>query len=218
LKKIKFYFFIILIININIFSISLWDDRAADIYSKKIYYNIGDTVEVIINESTNIDYKTSTKSVKSYKLNISGGEISGIFDFIPAGSVEENKTGSDKDTLKINNSIQARITGVNNNMVTLQGVKNIVVNNKNNSIVLTGEANVFDIKDNAVLSNKLINSTIAITTLLDNKNNIINNIDLTEERVNPDSTTDTRTKTKLSEEKRRELLLLYFNKILNVIF
>lgn len=209
---------LILLISFNIYSVSIWDDRAGDIYNKKIYYNIGDSVQVVIAEDSNYEYKSSNKSIKSYKIDVRGGEITGIFDFIPQGGVEENKTGSERDNLKVKNTIQATVTGINNNIITLRGIKNFSVNNKNNRITLAGQANIFDIKDNMILSSKLINSSLSITTLLENQNNIIENNDLVTELVNPDVTSDTRTRIKLSDERRRELIIEYFNKILNVIF
>lgn len=216
--KILFLFLILFIFSFNIYSVSLWDDRAGDIYNKKIYYNIGDSIQVVITEDSNYEYKSSNKSLKSYKIDVRGGEISGFFDFIPQGGIEENKTGSERDNLKIKNSIQATVTGINNNIVTLRGTKNLSLNNKLNRITLAGQANIFDIKDNMILSSNLINSTLSITTLLENQNNIITNNDLVTELVNPDVTSDTRTQTKLSDAKRRELIIEYFNKILNVIF
>lgn len=217
-KKLLVLAFFIFALPITFRAISIWDDRRADIYSKKINYNVGDSVVVLITEESSYEYRSTGKGLKSYKVDIRGGEAKGIFDFIPTGSSEENLALNERDSLKVKNIIAARIVALNNNIATIQGIKNVSVNNRVSNIAIRGEVNISDIKDNQILSSKLLNSTVTITTLLENSKTVISNRDIQEVPVNPDSTTDTRTTNRLSKEKERELLLQYFNKILNTIF
>lgn len=209
---------IILFFSIYLFSESLWNDKAGDIYNRKIFYNVGDSINIVITESSKYEYKSSTKSLKSYNIDITGGELSGIFDFLPKANIEEDKNSIDNDSLKIENVIQGRIVNVSDNYITVRGTKRIQMNNKVSSITITGDAYYSDVVDNSINSNKMINPSLSVTTLLDNQRTIITERDLLREVLNPEATTDIIETTKLSDAKKREILLNFFNKILNLIF
>ncbi|MCK4799282.1 MAG: flagellar basal body L-ring protein FlgH [Spirochaetes bacterium] len=211
-------FLIFLFFSMFVFADSLWDDRAADIYNRKVYYKIGDSIQILINEQSAFEYKSSTKSLKSYKLNISGGEMSGLMDFVPSGNAEENKNSLDRDNLKIQSVIQARITRVANNYITITGKKQVQINNKISSVEISGDAYLSDIIGNSIFSNKLIDSSLKIISLIENDSKVITGNDLINVILNPDATSDIIEKTMLSDTKKKEMLLEYFNKILNVIF
>lgn|GEM_PF-1238865 len=211
-------FTVLIFITFSIISESLWDDKAKDIYNKKIYYNIGDSIKLIINEGSAIEYKSTMKSLKDYTIDISGGELSGIFSFLPKGNVEENKTSSFKDNLKINSVMQARIIRVENNYVTLTARKQISIDNKTSLIEITGDANYSDIIDNTINTQSLINPIIRITTLIENVNEVLRNADLVKVVLNPDATHDIIEETRINEARKRIILLDFFNKILNVVF
>jgi hypothetical protein len=196
----------------------LWDDRAKDIYNRKIYYNNGDSIKVIITEKSSIDYKSNTKSLKAYTFDLSGKELTGLFTFLPKGNSDETENSQSKDNLVINSEIQGRIINVLNNYVTIQARKQITIDNKTSIIEITGDADLKDIKSNTIYSNYLINPILRITTLFDNSKVVINPNDIQTTILNPDSTTDRKVETSLTDAKKRELLLYYFNKILNVIF
>jgi len=214
LKRVLFFLFI----NLSLFSETLWNDNAANIYNRMINYKVGDTIEIVIEENSSIDYKGTNKTVKSSNINIQGGEMTSILSFLPKGSIEENKNSQNKDQIKITNIVQGRITAVNGETVTINANKSLNVNNKISNVAITGEANFSDISGKRISSKKLINSQINITTLVDNQNIVINQNDFERFRVNPDSTTDLREDTRIRDDKKRQMLLDYFNKILNVIF
>lgn len=206
------------IIILSLLAESLWNDNQAYIYSRKINYRVGDTITVIVDEQSSFEYKANSKGVKTYNINIQGGELSAIFSFFPKGTIEENKNLQDKDDFKIKMTLQGIITAVNDTRVTINATKQITINNKVGSIQITGSADVKDIVGNTILSKKLANQTLVITTVVDNLNNIIQDNDLVQVVINPDSTTDRREETRLSEQRKRALLIEYFNKILNLIF
>ncbi len=208
-------------ITLTIFSLSsetLWNDNAADIYNKFIGYKVGDSIEIVIDENSTIDYKGSNKTVKTLSFNIQGGEMTSILSFLPTGSIEENKNSQNKDQVKINSVVQGQITAINGSVVTISANKSLIINNKVSNITLNASANFSDISGKRISSKKLTNSQINITTLVDNKNIVINQEDFEKYRVNPDSTTDLREDTRIRDDKKKEILLDYFNKILNTIF
>lgn len=219
-KKYSLFFVLLLILITTCFisAESLWIDSAADLYSRKVVYNTGDSIKILIEEETTISYKSDSKALKSYNLNITGGELSGLFSFVPQGNVEENTSSQDKDDFIIINSIQGRITQVDNNYLTISGTKTYTINNKTSKVVIGGVVNIKDVYMNTVRSSNIMDQTLSITTLLDNDNTIITSEDLATVITNPDATSDFQEETQLSEEKKKELLLQYFNKLINVIF
>ena len=208
----------LLLITIVASSVSLWDDRSADIYNRRINYRQGDSVSIIINEKSSYQYKSSTKSLKSYKIDISGGELSGLFTFLPTGNAEENKSSTDNDNLSINTAIEGTIEAVSDNYLTITGRKQITVNNKVSIVTITGNAHYSNIKNNSINYTNLVNPTLNVTTLLQSSKQVVNNNDLVQVILNPDATTDIILETQISEARKRQILIDYFNKILNVVF
>lgn len=218
-KYAGYYVLIIFLITTYVVSAkTLWIDSAADLYSRKVQYTQGDSIKILIEEETTISYKSDSKALKTYNLNITGGELSGLFSFVPQGNVEENTTSQDKDDFIIINSIQGRVMGVENNYLTISGTKTYTINNKTSSVTIGGIVNIADVYMNTVRSSNIMDQTLKITTLLENENTIITSEDLASVIANPDATGDIQEETAISEEKKKELLLQYFNKLINVIF
>lgn len=216
-KKIAITFTLI-ILTLTLISQTLWDDKAADIYSRKINYKEGDSIKVLIDEVTSFKYKSNTKALKNYKLNVKGGEMSALFEFLPEADVEESKTAQESDEMEIVNELQARVTAVGENSIAIEGQKSFIFNNRTSTIEIAGEVSFRDIKSNRVYSRDISNQTLRITTLLENPSSIISSADLETVITNPDATTDIKEETNLSDAKKEELLLEYFNKLINVIF
>lgn len=181
-------------------------------------YKVGDSIKILVEENSNIQYKSSTQSMKTYSVDIQEGEMSAVFNFIPEGKTEESKNIQDKDEVEIKTSINATITDVKDKLITINASKRLTLNNKTSIIQINGDVNYFDIKNNMVYSHDLINQTVRISTLLENVNQIISAADLEKVITNPDATTDIKEETRLKENKKQELLIEYFNKILSLIF
>ncbi len=218
----NFFFILLIIVSIygqfNIFNESLWNDRAKDIYNRKVNFTIGESIQILINETSSIEYKSASKFLKTYDFNLSSGELSGLFNFVPKGNAQKTTTGQDRDNTKIILTIQGRITNVTDNYITLRGTKQLTVNNKTGVVAITGDVLLNNISGSTIYSNKLINPTLTITTIVENVNDIFNERDLEKIVLNPDATSDIKVETRLNEQRKRQLLIDYFNKILNVIF
>ncbi|MCG8569374.1 MAG: flagellar basal body L-ring protein FlgH [Spirochaetes bacterium] len=201
-----------------LFAETLWDNKAGDIYSRNINYKTGDTIKILIEEETAILYKSSTQSLKTYTLDVKGGDFSAVLNFLPQGKVEENKNSQDKDEIKISNFINAQIVNVDNSLLTIEGSKTITLNNKTSTVRLNGRIHINDIINQQVYARDILDQRLTITTLLENQSSIIADNDIISVITNPDSTTDQKEELQLSEIKKRELMLQYVNKILNLIF
>lgn len=218
-KSVLFCIFFLSVCFTSLSSETLWDDANGDVYSRKIKFKINDSIKIIINEKSLLDYRSSVKSVKSYSIDIKSDDLVGVFELIPNGSVTENKTGQEKDDFKYSSEIQSQIIEVSDNFVRIRGVKSVSVNNKKSVVEITGDVAFKDIAGNRVNSFDIMNQNLKVTTVIDSSVFPVSDADM-EESVS-DLTGDVTNGTgkyKLTDEKKKELLLKYLNKVLNVIF
>jgi flagellar basal body L-ring protein FlgH len=220
MKKAIYIIPVLLVILSTVFltSESLWDDTAENLYNRKINYQVGDPVTIHVMEASALSYRSSSKSLKTFSASVSGGEITGIFDFLPQGSVDETKSSNMADDFSIEMTLQGSIQSITGNNAVISGSKSIQVNNKRSSLSISGTVPVSYIKDNAVSSTRIIDTSIQLTTLLDSDIDVITESDLVKIILNPEATSDIIDKTELREETRQQLLLQYFNSLLNVLF
>ncbi|MCH5149638.1 MAG: flagellar basal body L-ring protein FlgH [Spirochaetales bacterium] len=204
----KFFFLCMLFNCFLLCSTNLWDNQAADVYSRKIRYRVNDSVKIQVSEKTKLKYTGSAKSLKTTSVNSQSGELSGVFEVIPSGDVNESKESSSKDEFEYIAELQGRIIDVKDNYVTVSGSKTISVDNKVSRISIRGDVALNDLKGNNVNASDLMDERLEITTMIENAYFPLTNEDLD---VSSDSVV-------LTEEKKRDLLLQYLNKMLNVLF
>ena len=189
-------------------SATLWDDAAGDVYSRKIRYRVNDSIKILIDEKTKLKYTGSSKSLKSTSVNSQGSQVSAVFDVIPSGDINESKESSNKDEFEYTAQLQGRIIDVKDNYVTVSGSKTISVDNKVSRISIHGDVALSDLKGNTVNASDFMDERLEITTAVENAF-----LPLTDEDFDVSSDVIV-----LTEEKKRDLLVKYLNKMLNVLF
>lgn len=189
-------------------SATLWDDAAGDIYSRKIRYRVNDSIKIKIDEKTKLKYTGSSKTLKTASINSQGGELAGVFEIVPSADVNESKESSDKDELEYVAELQGRIIDVKDSYVTVSGSKTISIDNKVSRISIRGDIALGDLKGNTVNASDFMDERLEITTAVENAF-----LPLTDEDFDVSSDVIV-----LTEEKKRDLLVKYLNKMLNVLF
>lgn len=187
---------------------TLWDDAAGDIYSRKIRYRVNDSIKIKIDEKTKLKYTGSSKTLKTASINSQGGELAGVFGIVPSADVNESKESSDKDELEYVAELQGRIIDVKDSYVTVSGSKTISIDNKVSRISIRGDIALGDLKGNTVNASDFMDERLEITTAVENAF-----LPLTDEDFDVSSDVIV-----LTEEKKRDLLVKYLNKMLNVLF
>lgn len=217
----KNIFLIIFVLSASqIFCETTWDDKGKDLYSRKIRYRINDSIKIVIDEKSAMEYRSTTKSLKSYNINIKNSEIEGVFDIVPSGSVEENKSAQDKDEVKYTQTIMGQIKEINDGYITVSGKKSVILNNKRSIVEVNGDVAFGDIKGGMIKSSDIMNQTIRIITLIDNLSEIIGEDNVVVQAdLSSDATGDAKKiRYKIDDALRKKLILEYVNKVLNVIF
>ena len=189
-------------------SATLWDDAAGDIYSRKIRYRVNDSIKIKIDEKTKLKYTGSSKTLKTASINSQDGELAGVFEIVPSADVNESKESSDKDEFEYVAELQGRIIDVKDSYVTVSGSKTISIDNKVSRISIRGDIALSDLKGNTVNASDFMDERLEITTAVENAF-----LPLTDEDFDVSSDVIV-----LTEEKKRDLLVKYLNKMLNVLF
>jgi len=94
---VKYFCVIFLLVLTGLSSETLWNDKMSDMYSAKVNFKINESVKIKINEKSVLNYKSTSKTLKSVSIDMKSEDVVGVFELIPEGSIDENKSGQDKD-------------------------------------------------------------------------------------------------------------------------
>jgi len=197
---------------------SLWDDKAADIYSRRIYFAPGDSVEIIINESTFYQYQSESSTVKNFTVSIDGGDSTGTFEFIPSANGQENQTSRLKDEYKISQVVMGRILAVGQDGLQVSASKEVEINHRKMFLQVEGVVPLSLVDGGRVWFHQMIDPKMSLISMLEDNEQLLSDVDLIYKVLNSDTTGDAVTVTELSDQKKQKLLLDIFNKVLNIVF
>lgn len=136
---------------------SLWsDDSTQSIFADRKAHAIGDSLTIIISESSKASRSKNANNSKSASNTLNAG--TGIFDFLASASASGSDSFKASGAINDTNSVSGRITvqvievKPNGNMV-VAGTQMIRQNKDEHKITITGMVRSDDIKsDNTVLS------------------------------------------------------------------
>lgn len=137
---------------------SLWseDYNSVSLFADRKARAVGDSLTIIINESSSASKSNSANNSKSGSNNLSAG--TGIFHFLAAASASQSDSfkanGSLSNTNRVTGKITVQVIEVkpNGNMV-ISGTQSIVQNKDEHKITITGIVRKDDVAaDNTVLS------------------------------------------------------------------
>jgi len=166
----------VLIISV-LFAESLWKDNSQSVYSYKKDYKVGDTVTIIIDESTSAIQSGSTRTDKKndssfdfgFGLSSGGGEGDGAesnanltLETKGDASFEGNGRTSRKSTVKT--VITATVIDIQpNGNLFIVGQKQLKINNENEQVEISGVIRVEDITpQNTINSSKIANAKVTV--------------------------------------------------------
>lgn len=149
---------------------SLWSETSeagtssVNLFADRKARQVGDTLTIIINESTTTTQTKKRSNSKSGSTNVGAGI--GIFDFLKAASISGSDKfaadGSAKDTAKFQGNITVTVVDVepNGNMI-VEGTQSIWQNRDEHKITLTGVVRRDDVSyENTVPSTKVANASV----------------------------------------------------------
>lgn len=150
----------------NVLAASLWGDGANSLYGDLKARAVGDTLTIIINESSSASRTGSASNSKSANVGADAGV--GIFKFLAEASASSSDSFKAQGSLNNTNKVTGRVTvqvievKPNGNLI-VSGTQTIKQNGEEQRITITGNVRPYDVTpDNTVLSSYVADAQIKI--------------------------------------------------------
>jgi flagellar L-ring protein precursor FlgH len=217
---------------------SLWSPDFKGYLSGSKGLAVGDSLVVQIDASSSLSYSSSSNDSKNLTLEFTGGESGNIFSFLPQVRTGGTQSTAGKDSLSLKTQIPVVVTAVNpDGTAQVQGSRSIAIQGKNESITVTGSVSpgLLDQKGTINFS-KLANARLSYTTFLASAKDVLSPADL-QRLLTPApaagapagaaaaggttggaATPPAQTGLTIPDAKKKELLLLYLNRLIDIVF
>ena len=150
----------------NVLAASLWGDGANSLYGDIKARAVGDTLTIIINESSTASRTGSASNSKSANVGADAGV--GIFKILAEASASSSDSFKAQGSLNNTNKVTGRVTvqvievKPNGNLI-VSGTQTIKQNGEEQRITITGNVRPYDVTpDNTVLSSYVADAQIKI--------------------------------------------------------
>ncbi len=218
---------------------SLWEPGFSGYVSPSGSIEAGDIVLIEINPQTELKLDSSHIDSEEARLSFSGGEGGGLFDFLPQGSSSSERSIEEDDSYALSTRMAVQVLSKEENgLLQLRGERSIEINGVREDITLTASVSPRQIKSGEVLSfDRLSKAELIYSGVGYGARPILSAEDVEErpeEALGPEAEAaengegvpgevDTAGEASaggysLSEERRRELLLSYFIRFLDLLF
>jgi flagellar basal body L-ring protein FlgH len=203
---------------------SLWDDNFQGYIAGSSAYRAGDIVTVVIDSSLSLDFAASSKDDKSITFEFSGGDYGSLFAFLPSGRTGDDRSVSGKGKYSLKTELSARVTDIDpTGKLNITGTRTVQLEGKRETVTVAGRVDprVLDSSGRFNFS-QLEGSRLTYSSFLQPAVNTLSAADIREvvrelaaaEGEQP----KTETTIQLTDAKKRELLLLYLNRLVDIIF
>jgi hypothetical protein len=218
---------------------TLWEEDFAGFLSESSLLNEGQVVQVILDESTSFTYSSSSIGNKQIFLEFSGGEAGDLFAFLPSGRTGESLSRKGSEEYSIQTSIAARVIEIDEaGMALIRGERTIVFQNGEERVAVEGWINPGGLDESfAVPFSALADSRLSFSSFLDPTGETIREnelIETTQTELEPETEealiegleegelplpeVPPAAGFELTDERKKELLLSYINRFLDIIF
>jgi flagellar L-ring protein precursor FlgH len=212
---------------------SLWSPGFKGYLSGSKGLAVGDALVVRIDATSSLSFSSSSNDSKSLTLEFAGGASGNLFSFLPQVRTGGTRSTTGKDSLTLKAEIPVVVTALNpDGTVLVQGSRSISVAGKSESITVSGALSPSLLDQKGLVDfSKLANARLVYTTFLDSARDVLSQADL-QQMLAPApaaagqaaagataaGTTATAPALAITEARKKELLLLYLNRLLDVIF
>jgi flagellar basal body L-ring protein FlgH len=219
---------------------SLWSPEAQGLLTHPERLRPGDVVVVEVNAATAISFQSLRSDARGLSLELSGGEQGDLFSFLPSATSAGDRSVKGSEELALQTSVGALVREVSPaGMAFIEGTRRVTVENREESVTITGWLHPADLgSGRKVEFGRLADSRIVFQSLLQPSRPTLARGDLVEVRPAPPPAAASPVagggaapataapgpdeppvpQLQLSEGKRRELLLQYLNRIVDILF
>ena len=219
---------------------SLWVPTFDGFISGSSAIGVGETLIVVLDTKTSLSYKASYIDSKQIQIELSGGDAGNLFDFLPSGNTSSNDSISGGSEINLASAIAVRVLRVDESgSLFISGTRSISMGGAAETITVSGGVDPNLVEDgNRVAASAVSDLRLVYSGPLDSSNSVLSSFDLVRTtrstavgtttdattETTPDataevaSTGDSIESTTLSDRKRDELLVLYLNRLIDLIF
>jgi flagellar basal body L-ring protein FlgH len=227
---------------------SLWSPDFKGYLSGGRGFAVGDAIVVQIDASSSLSFSASSNDSKNLTLEFTGGDSGNLFSFLPQLRTGGTQSTTGKDSLSLKTQIPVVVTAVNpDGSAQVQGSRIVSVQGKNESVTVSGSVspNLLDQKGTVSFS-RLANSRLVYTTFLASAKDVLTPADLRTLLTPAPAAAVTaagqpaaapagapaaapaplaagaaqapQQTLAISDARKKELLLLYLNRLIDVVF
>ena len=207
----------------------------------------GDAVIVEIDASSKLAFSASSTDSRTFTLEFSGGEVGNLFSFLPQGRTGGNQSVSGKQELSLRGRVAALVTEIDaSGRGLVRGARSLEIEGRKESIEVSGWVDPRDVDQQRKVSFTLLgDARLVYRTLLSSSKDVLSAADIqdvlvalaqpaagTSATVQPATiepataqpatavaaSTQPTTALSLTEAKKRELLLIYLNRLVDLVF
>jgi hypothetical protein len=199
----------------------------------------GDSVYVEIDTTSKLAFSAASSDSRMFTLEFTGGEFGNLFSFLPQGRTGGDRSVSGGQELSLRGRIPVVVQEVDGTgRALVRGSRAIEIEGREESIEITGWVNPRDIDgDRNVAFSRIADARLVYRTLLSSARDVLSAEDIrrvlaevpaattapattTTATAPASSTTTTPAASSLSltDEKKLELLLVYLNRLVDLVF
>ncbi len=224
---------------------SLWSPDAPELLADRARLRPGDIVTVEVDASATLSFRSLQNDARSLSLELSGGQGGSLFSFLPSGSSSGDRSVQGGEELSLRASVGARVQEVSpEGMVFILGVRRVSAGGREESVTVSGWLDPKNLSaDRRVRFDRLADSRVVFRTLLQPASPALAAGDLVEGRPpeparGPAAASAAgaagpapapavpaaaavpapAAQIQVSEARKRELLLQYLNRIVDILF
>lgn len=221
---------------------SLWEPGFSGYLSPEGSLEVGDVLLVEISPRTELTLQSTHIDSEDARLSFTGGEGQGLFDFLPKGASSSERELEEEDSYELQTRMAVRITETGaEGLVSVRGERSIEINGLRERILLSGKLSPSAVRSGRpVPFDRLVDAELSYSGVGYGMRPPLSEEDLEEiaeaaetalqeadEQPGQDEQTgrpaqagteDGEPEYRLSQEKRKELLVEYINRFIDVLF
>jgi len=230
-----------LLIVTSSFSDSLWNPDFKGYLSSGKTLKQGDIIHVSISSKTSLSFLSASNDNKFLTMEFTGGDYGDLLSFLPTIKNSGNNKLKGNEEIKLVSDIVTTVISIDENFnAYLEGSRSIEIDGKIETLTLTGTVAANGIGANKRIEfSRMANVRLVYKTFITPKENTLSEEDIISSLQNLNAVTEgiaapapdaallpstiplslpTTETFSLSEKKKKELLLQYINKLIDLIF
>lgn len=231
MKGMRISILLLLAVSLGAGAESLWSPGFKGYLSGSRGPALGEVLVIQVDASSSLSFTSSSTDAKNLTLEFSGGDSGNLFSFLPQLRTSGARSAAGRDVLSLKTEIPVVVTALNpDGTVAVQGSRAVSVEGKQESVTVSGMvAPALVDQRGSIPFSRLANSRLVYRTFLTSSQDVLSPADI-QQVLAPAPTAAPQAASAaapgapaapaltLSDARKRQLLLLYLNRLIDVVF